>query len=69
MVSSLIRKYHVIICHFDVVTPNNVESLHCFFAFEWIQLKFGVMGNFGLLISDLKGNLRSKSKLSSNERA
>ena len=30
-----------------------MESLHCFFVFGWIKLKFGVRGNFRLLISNL----------------
>ena len=31
-------------CHyrrFDVATSNKVESLHCFFVFGWIKLRFG----------------------------
>ena len=35
-----------------------MESLHCFFVFGWIKLKFGVMGNFRLLLS----NLNSKTQ-------
>ena len=50
--SSLIRKYDVIICHFDIETTKEVESLHCCFVFGWIKLKFGVKGNFTLLISN-----------------
>ena len=46
--------------HFDVMTTNKVEILHCFFVFEWIKLKFGVGENFGLLISQ-KRSLGSKS--------
>ena len=42
--------------HFDVVTTKEVESLHCFFVFGWIKLKFGVRGNFGLLISNRNSN-------------
>ena len=30
-----------------------MESLHCFYVFGWIKLKFGVRGNFRLLISNL----------------
>ena len=37
-------------CHFDVTTTKEVESLHCFFVFGWIKLKFDVRGNFRLLI-------------------
>ena len=44
--------------HFDVSTTKEVESLHCFFVFGWIKLKFGVGGNFRLLIS----NLNSKTQ-------
>ena len=39
--------------HFDVATTKEVESLHCFFGFGWIELKFAVRGNFRLLIKDL----------------
>ena len=35
-----------------------MESLHCFFVFGWIKLKFCVRGNFRLLIS----NLNSKTQ-------
>ena len=35
-----------------------MESLHCFFVFGWIKLKFGVRVNFRLLIS----NLNSKTQ-------
>ena len=38
-----------------------MESFHCFFVFGWIKLKFGVRGNFRLLIS----NLNSKRSISS----
>ena len=40
------------------MTTNKVESLHCFFVFEWTELKFGVRGNFGLLTS----NFNSKTQ-------
>ena len=51
MTSSLIQKYDVIIA---ILMPQQlkVESLHCFFVFRWIKLKFGVMGNYRLLISN-----------------
>ena len=39
--------------HFDVVTTQEGESLHGFFVFGWIKLKYSVSGNFGLLISNL----------------
>ena len=58
MTSPLIRKYDVIISHFDVVTTKEAESLHCFSVFGWIKLKLGVMSNFGLVIS----NLNSKTQ-------
>ena len=58
MTSSPTRKYDVIIRHFDVATTWEEESLHCFFVFEWINLKFVVRGNFRLLIS----NLNSKTQ-------
>ena len=44
--------------HFDFATTKEVESLHCFFVFGWIKLKFGVVGTFVLLIS----NLNSKAQ-------
>ena len=54
MTSSLIRKYDVII----VPIPKEVESLHCFcFVFGWIKLKFGVRGNFRVLISNLNSKM------------
>ena len=31
-------------CHFDIVTTKEVESLHFFFVFGWIKLKFGARG-------------------------
>ena len=52
MTSSVILKYDVINRHFDVATTKEVESLHCFLVFGWITLKFGVRGNFKLLISN-----------------
>ena len=60
MTSPLIRKYDVIIVIFDVATTKEVESLHCFYVFGWIKLKFGVRSNFRLLIS----NLNSKRSIS-----
>ena len=39
--------------HSDVATTKKVESLHCFVVSRWIKLKFGIKGNFGLLISDI----------------
>ena len=44
--------------HFDVAATQEVKSLHCFFLFGWIKLKFGVRVNFRLLIS----NLNSKTQ-------
>ena len=44
--------------HFDVVTTNNVEDLHCFFVFGRMKLKFVVRSNLGHLIS----NLNSKTQ-------
>ena len=44
--------------HFDVATTEEVESRHCFFVFGWIKLKFGVMGNFRLLISNLNSKMQ-----------
>ena len=44
--------------HFDASITEKVQSLHCFFVFGWIKLKFGVRGNFGFLIS----NLNSKTQ-------
>ena len=33
-----------------------MESFHCIFVFRWIKPKFGVRGNFRLLISNLNSN-------------
>ena len=44
--------------HFDVLTTRKVESLHRFFVFGWIKLKFSVRGKFRLPIS----NLNSKTQ-------
>ena len=56
--SFLIRKYDIIYNrHFHVATTKEVESLHCFFVFGWIRLKFG---NLRPLIS----NLNSKKAIS-----
>ena len=43
--------------HFDFATTKEVESLHCFFVFGWIKLKFGVRGNCRLLISNLNSKM------------
>ena len=37
---------------FDVITTKKVKSLHGFFVFGWIKLKFGVRGKFRVLISN-----------------
>ena len=42
IVSFLIQKYDVLYRHFDVATTNKVESLHCFFGFRWIKLKYAL---------------------------
>ena len=39
-------------CHFDVATTKEEKSLHCFFVFGWIELKFAIAGSFRLLISN-----------------
>ena len=39
--------------HFDAATTKEVKSLHCFFVFGWVELKFGVKGNLRRLISNL----------------
>ena len=44
--------------HFDVAKTKEAESLHCFFVLGLIKLKFGVRGNFRLLIS----NINSKTQ-------
>ena len=54
MMSSLIRKYDVII---DILVSRQLSKWKVFigslFNFEWIKLKFDIMGNFKLLISNL----------------
>ena len=49
--------------HFDVATAKEVESLHCFFVFGWIKLKFGVRGNFGFLISSLSSKMQYRFEI------
>ena len=49
--------------HFDVTTTKEVESLHCFFVFWWIKLKFGVRGNFILLISNLNSETQHQFEI------
>ena len=45
--------------HFDVKTATKEkESLHCFFIFERIKLKFGVRGNFRFLISNRNSKMQ-----------
>ena len=44
------------------MTTKEVENLHCFFAFKWIELKFSVRLNFRFMIS----NLNSKAVLLRN---
>ena len=58
MTSPVIRKYDVINRDSDVATTKEGESLHCFFVFGWIKLKFGVRGNFKLLISNLNSAMQ-----------
>ena len=61
MATSLIRKYDVIIVIL-MSRQQKVESLHCFFVFGWIGLKFGVRGNFRILISNLNSKMQYSSK-------
>ena len=51
--------------HFHVRATKEVESLHCFFVFEWIKLKFGVWSNFSvrLLISNLDSKAQYQFKI------
>ena len=49
--------------HSDVPATKEVESLHCFFVFGWITLKFGVRGNFRLLISNLDSKMQYPFKI------
>ena len=49
--------------HFDVVTTQEGESFRGFFAFRWIKLKFGVIGNSGLLISNLNSKMQYQFKI------
>ena len=46
-----------------MVTTQEGESLHGFFVFGWIKLKFGVSGNFGLLISNLNSKTQYQFKI------
>ena len=50
MTSSLIRKYEV-------------ESPHCFIVSGWITLKFGVRGNFRLLISNHNSKMQYRFEI------
>ena len=43
---------------FWVATAEEVESCHCFFVFVWVKLRYGLRGNFRLLIS----NFNSKTQ-------
>ena len=58
MASFLIRKYDVIIVILMLGQLTVWKVFIVFFVFEWIELKFCVRGNFGLLIS----NLNSKTQ-------
>ena len=49
--------------HFDVPTKKEVESLHCFFVFEWINLKFGARGNFRLLTLNINSRTQYKFEI------
>ena len=51
--SSLIRKYDVIIVILMSRQLRKWKVFTVFFVFGWIKLKFGVRGNFTLLISNL----------------
>ena len=46
--------YDVIIIILMLRQLKKMEGLHYFFVFGSIKVKFGVKGNFGLLISNLK---------------
>ena len=48
-----LKKNDDVISNSNVTTTGEVESLHCFFVFGWIKLKFGERVNFRVLISDL----------------
>ena len=58
--SSLIRMYDVIIV---ILTTQEGESLRGFFVFGWIKLKFGLRGNFELLISNLNSKMQYLFKI------
>ena len=51
MTSTIIRKN-------DVIIVILTESLHCFFVFGWIKLKFSTRGNFRLLILNLNSKMQ-----------
>ena len=40
-----------------------MEILHCLFVFGWIKLKFGVRGNFWLLISNLNSKMQHQFEI------
>ena len=63
MVSSLIRKYDVIIIILISRLLKKGESRHCFFIFGWIKLKCGVRGNCGFLISNLHSKTQYRFKI------
>ena len=48
------------------MTTEEVESLHCFFAFGWIKLTFGVRGNFRFLISNLNSETQYQFEILKN---
>ena len=50
-------------CHFYVTTTKEVESIHCFFVFGLIELKFGVRGKFWLLIPNLNSKTQYQSEI------
>ena len=52
--------------HFDVTTTQQVESLHCFFVFGWINLNFNARGNFRLLISNLSSKTQYRFEILRN---
>ena len=57
MVSSLIRKCNIVIV---ILMLRELRKWKVFIisVFEWIKLKLGVRGNFGVLISNLNSKMQ-----------
>ena len=63
---SMLWRHH----RFDVSQhqPKKVEDLCCCIVLQWLKLKFGVRGNYGLLISNPSSKMQYQHKIARKRR-